>query len=195
MSKFLHALALFLSVFLSPYLIPIFFIFIAIWHFEDRRPAWFIIPGIFLGIMPFIIALVLRKAGKISDLHISNLRQRRLFYQLTTLAILICIVVIYFYQAPMIIICMMVGCILGLLVLAITAPYLKLSGHLAVLSGALLGLWYLYGNKIAFSFILIPLLAWARLYRKRHTLIEIMLAIILGMVCMGIVLYFFLTKL
>ncbi len=190
MSKFFHALAVLLSVFFSPYLIPIFFIFIAIWHFEDRRPAWFIIPTIFLGIIPFIMALVLRKAGKISDLHISNLRQRRLFYQLTILPTLICIVVIYFYQVPMIIIHMMVGCILGLLVLAITAPYLKLSGHLAVLSGALLGLWYLYGNRIAFSFILIPILAWARLYRRKHTLVEIILAIILGIVCMGAALIF-----
>lgn len=190
MSKFLHTLALLLSIFFSPYLISVFFVFIAIWHFEDRRPAWFIVPTLFLGIIPFIMALVLRKAGKISDLHISNLRQRRLFYQLAILPTLICTVVIYFYQVPMIIVRMMVGCILGLLVLAITTPYLKLSGHLAVLSGALLGLWYLYGNKIAFSFMLIPILAWARLYRRRHTLVEIILAIILGMVCMGTALIF-----
>ena len=190
MSKFLHALALSLSILLSPYFIPIFFIFIAIWHFEDRRPAWFIIPTLFLSIIPLIMALVLRKAGKISDLHISDLRQRRLFYQLAILPILICIVLLYFYHVPIIIIHMLVGCILGLLVLAFTAPHLKLSGHLAVLSGALVGLWYLYGNKIIFSFILIPILAWARLYRRRHTLVEVILAIIVGVVSMATALIF-----
>jgi len=68
----------------------------------------------------------------------------------------------------------------GLVVLGLVNAFTKVSGHLSVLSAFLTFLVLAEGPLFITSFVLIPLLAWARIKTKNHTLFQTVLGTLVG---------------
>lgn len=128
----------------------------------------------------FLAVLIGIKIGVVSDLDISKREQRPLLFLIGMLLSLIYIAVLYLFHAPVILAIGTISLILGIIVLGVINMFTKVSWHLAVLSALLTFLIIAEGWRALIGLLLLPLLAWARIKTKNHTLFQVILGAGLG---------------
>jgi membrane-associated phospholipid phosphatase len=118
--------------------------------------------------------------GKVDDLHLNNRRQRLRPLCASLAAAGMALVLLLVGEAPGILVAMGVGNLVqGALFLAITCRW-KISAHCTAAGGlAVLGLGRLDSAGLLLVLCL-PLVAWARLYLRRHTLAQVAAGTLLG---------------
>ena len=122
----------------------------------------------------------LTKAKKFSDFDVSTQKQRPLLFAIEAIFTAGYLLVAYLFNAPKEVFVGVVTVVALLSVIAVVNKFIKASGHLSMLSGGLT-LFVLVGGWIfTLGYLLIPILAWARLKTKRHTFREVILGIIIG---------------
>jgi len=140
---------------------------------------WTIVSSVLIGILLVVVYYFVRK-GKFSDLDVSTQKQRPLLFLLDFIFALVYFLILYFFHAPKDLFVGNIAVFAIVIILLIVNKSIKASVHMAMLSGALTlfvvmgGLIYLWG------FLLLPVLAWARLTTKRHKSKEVIAGTILG---------------
>ena len=76
---------------------------------------------------------------------------------------------LYFFNAPEILFIAIFGLIVGLISMELINNITKASVHVASISALATGLTLGYGILFAVSFLLVPLVAWARIVTHNHT--------------------------
>jgi membrane-associated phospholipid phosphatase len=84
------------------------------------------------------------------------------------------------FHAPTILLVGTFSIIFGVIVLGIVNMFTKASGHLAVLSAFVTFLVLTEGWKFLPTFLLLPVMAWARIKTKNHTLLQTVLGTLVG---------------
>lgn len=142
---------------------------------------WTIFSSIFIFLGIFLVFLGILK-GIFSDFDVSKRQERYRFY-----GILLILALIYFFITiafkgilfPLTVISF--GIIVGVVVFDIVNHFTKASVHMAVASAFVLSMGILFSYKVLFILIwIIPVVAWARVKIKEHTLIEIIAGTFLG---------------
>jgi hypothetical protein len=141
--------------------------------------GWTIFSLAFVGIYSVFI-LVGIKLKLFSDLDISNQKQRPLLFGVGIILTLIYLGSLFIFRAPSILALGAIAIILGVAVLGFVNSYTKASGHLAVLSAFLTFLALAEGWQFLLSFILLPVVAWARIKTRNHTLFQTELGTFIG---------------
>lgn len=144
--------------------------------------------GFFIAVGLFVAYGVWR--GFFSDIDISKREERKplfIFVSITTILYLCSIVLL---KGPEILLLSVVGCILGIVVIALINTHIKASIHVATISAFISSLAILYGGSYLLGTLLIPIIAWSRVKTKRHTIAEATTGGIFG-VAMIMVIYFF----
>jgi hypothetical protein len=136
--------------------------------------------SIFFIFVFFLLILAGIKFGVFSDLDISKREQRPALFSVGMALTISYFIFLLIFHAPQILLIGTVAIILGLIVLGIVNMFTKASGHLAVLSAFLTFLVLTEGWKFLLGFLLLPLLAWARIKTKNHTLLQTFLGTCLG---------------
>lgn len=131
-----------------------------------------------MAILAFIIIGVKKKI--FSDLDISTREQRKLIY---LVGLTLC--VIYFFSiivltAPTILYIITLVSIVLAVVLGIINRYIKASLHLTIATALFSEMALNSGKYYYVLLLLIPLIGWARLKTKRHTLSEVKVGATLG---------------
>lgn len=146
---------------------------------KDSAIFWTIFTLIFiLAFSIFILAGV--EKGYFSDLDISKRSQRPLLF---TFAIAICAmytVLLYFLKAPEILFIAVFGMIMGLASIELVNKITKASIHVATVSAFATSLVLGFGPVFLLSFIVIPLVSWARIVTKNHTKKQTIIGALLG---------------
>lgn len=123
-----------------------------------------------------------RLKGYFSDFDISKRTERFRFYRLIFILSLVFLFISVFlkgYAFPLSILAF--GITLGIFAYAIVNLRIKASGHVGVLCAFIIVVGFLYGIQSALLLSwTIPLLAWSRLYLKRHTMYEVIAGVALG---------------
>ena len=144
--------------------------------------AWTVYTMIFLIAISFFVVYGVHK--KIfTDLDVSVRTQRPLLFTVGIIMTLVYLWGLFFLNGPKILTLVTEGFLLGVLLMAIINTRLKISFHVSTVSSLLFTMAIVYQGYYYLTLLLIPVVAWARLRIKRHTLAETVVG-----ACFGILL-------
>lgn len=142
---------------------------------------WTVFTLIFLFIF-FLFVLIGIEKNIFSDFDISKRRQRFFLYTFAISLSAIYVIFLYFMHAPEILFITVFGLILGLISIDAVNKVTKASVHVGTISAFATALFLGYGAIASPLFILIPLLAWARIVTHNHTRQQVIIGATLGAV-------------
>jgi membrane-associated phospholipid phosphatase len=128
----------------------------------------------FTSLGPMLFVFWLYGSDRISDLDMSVRHEREsvfgafvVFYLLGTLAM-------WLLHAPRLMIAAMAAYTLSTLVVQYITRYWKISTHALGITAPLVALTLIYGTQTLPFLVLIPMVCWARVYLKAHTLLQVL---------------------
>lgn len=141
-------------------------------------------------IAPLLTFFLLRKKGHIKDTDITKREERYLFFGFLTICFLLSLILIFIFGNKLLF-------VLNLTLLAVTAATwllnfkFKISGHLAWDSLAIFIVNFLFQWQFIWLFLLIPVIGYARIDLKKHTLFQVSTGTLVGLLIPYLVLNFF----
>ena len=176
------SLARFISFLFNPILLLVFVpFFLLLRNGNDFTKAlfWTGYTSIFLSAMTVFLAYSVKKKI-ITDMDVSKRTQRPLVFLVSILLIVAYLSGLYLLHGPRLLSVIAVGIMIGIILASIINLRLKASMHVAAISALIFALAIVYNGFYLFSLFLIPLVAWARLKIRRHTLPETVVGGLLG---------------
>ncbi|MFA5926614.1 MAG: hypothetical protein WCT32_02005 [Patescibacteria group bacterium] len=173
MSVALDKLALIVSAITSPFLVVSFFCLLMVRRYSTTPEEMLLWGSTFIAISIIIpLAYIFRevRAGRISDMHI-RIREQRIKPFLVSIGSTLMLLVIYYtLGVPRELLAMLAAILANGIIFLFITRYWKASIHLAALAGTITMTSLLVDQKITLIFVLLPIVAWARMRRNRHTL-------------------------
>lgn len=170
------------SLILDPLVVLIPVPFFLIYEKTSNLFLSFIWSGIsmFFILLYFLFVFVGVKLGIFTDLDLSKREQRPLAFLVGLLLTISYLILLFLLHAPGILQIGTFALILGVVIIAIANMFTKVSWHMAVLSAFLTSILLIEGWKVLPGFFLLPLVAWARIKTKNHTLFQTILGSSIG---------------
>lgn len=179
----LDRIAVAISVIFSPFLIPVPTILLLAWTYANSLQQvmlWMLVVSVFASVLPSVFILALVRSGRLSDLHLAVRKQRLAPLYFSLVSTLVGIIVLQSIDAPsQIVLPCIAYAINGVVFTAITHRW-KISFHCGSAAGSIIVLMLLVDAKIAWLSLLLPLIAWARVHRKRHTILQTVAAALIA---------------
>lgn len=175
--------ALFISMAGSPFLTPLYTVGIVVsTSVEDLQQflVWGGLISVFLiGVgLSYVVVQVWR--GKITDFHVSQQSQREVPFMVAVGSSIVGAGVLWWMEAPWMLVALGTSFALQGIVFGMLTRYRKISMHVAVMGSCITALILLFG-WIAVPLIgFLPLQGWARIYRRRHTLRQVIAGALLA---------------
>lgn len=171
--KFFNYIAFSISAVLSPYAAAAVFITIVVYRYSqdlNQFLPWMLAFFVFAIIVPGFYILWQLETKNIQDIHMAQLSERKIPFLVAAISSVIGAIVLYYLHAARQVFVISVIYAINSVVLAVITQRWKISVHtgmfasIATISVVIFGVqfWWLY-------LFLIPL-AWARVFRKRHTI-------------------------
>lgn len=141
---------------------------------------WAGLSVLFVAIIPFgyLIAQVAR--GRITDIHVRRREQRGAVFLVTLLSWLIGISLLYLLGSPHAIVALILIGVVALIIFGAITRRFKISLHVGVLTGLVTVFVLLFGRGALALVPLIPLVMWARVALRVHTLAQVTLGALFG---------------
>jgi len=146
----------------------------------------FIVSGI-----PLAYLLIGRKRGWISDMELSRREERPLFILISLSSDLLALGILWVANGPHLLSVLIMTYLCLATVMFIISIFWKISMHMAGVGGFATALVFVFGAPALWAFLSLPLVAWARLHRRKHTPAQLAAGAIAGI---AVVLYVFGTK-
>ena len=175
-------IALGTSVLFSPFLVPIATAAGVVYKHADPQNAlrWLVIVVLFVTVLPTLSIVVMVRFSKVSDLHLQNREERFLPLCCTLISMIVGTFLLYRLGAAREIVWAGVAYITNSVIFSAITPLWKISFHSSVATGCVTVLVILVNPHFGWLFLLVPLIAWARVYRKRHTLLQTVVGAVLA---------------
>jgi membrane-associated phospholipid phosphatase len=122
--------------------------------------------------------------AEITDFHIQLREQRMKPLIVTLISAIVAFVVMTLGRGPVVLrIFALAWVFQASFILGIT-NWWKISGHASGIMNLVIFLWIVYGSVIAPMFIAVPLVGWARLRLRRHSLAQVLIGTLAGAIFM-----------
>ncbi len=153
-----------------------------------RGVGWAILALLILTGIPLVYVQVGMRRGWVSDWELSHRNERPRFILVSFSSDLLALGVMGWGNAPRILwlLALIYAC-LGLTMFTISS-FWKISLHMVGVSGFSTLLVYVFGFAAGWTFLSLPLVAWARLYRKKHTPAQLLAGSVGGILITALVL-------
>ena len=150
--------------------------------------AWSLLALCILTGIPLAYILVGMRRGWVSDLELSHREERPRFIVVSVSSDLLALLILYLGDAPHMIwqLALVYAC-LGLTMFTIS-NFWKISLHMVSVGGFATLLVYVFGPSVWWLFLGLPLVAWARLYRRKHTPAQLIAGALGGILITALVL-------
>lgn len=171
-----------ISSILNPIVILAIFPYILVFKYTGSSSSaffWTIFSWVFILIFGLFFFIGLEKKY-FSDIDVSKRRQRPLLYSFSIALSSIYIILLYILKAPEILFIAIFGLIVGLICMEFINKVTKASVHIATLSAFTTGIVLGFGPIFILSFILIPVLGWARIVTHNHTKRQVIIGATMG---------------
>jgi membrane-associated phospholipid phosphatase len=181
------------GIFTPPLMASVAILMIARFYAKDINDmlVWSII-GIILLIGPASVYVFLNYSkGKLEDINLSRRKERLIPLYLALLGAIFGLAIMYYKRAPEPLIILNYTLIIDLLVITIITFYWKVSVHMLTLTSVITLLCFLFEPRYLILFILCLPVGWSRISRKRHSLSQVLVGSILGIMTVLIVLQIF----
>lgn len=130
--------------------------------------------------IPLAYLLVGRKRGWVSDLEMTRREERPQFILVSLGSDILSLVVLGFWNGPHLLrVIVLTYFFLAVLVFSISS-FWKISMHMVGVSGFSTALVFVFGLPALLAFISLPLVAWARLQRRKHNLAQLAAGAVIG---------------
>lgn len=152
--------------------LPVFFTF----GWVTAAVAGLIWAGLILLIItgiPLAYLLLGKKLGWVSDLEMTHRSERPRFILVSLSCDLLALAILYFFHGPVLLQVMVLTYLcLGIAMFTISS-FWKISLHMAGVSGFSMALVFVFGAPALVAFFSLPLVAWARWHRRKHTIAQL----------------------
>lgn len=192
-SAFPEWVALGTSVAFSPFIVPIVTAVIVIQkHAMTSQDVllWLGIVTLFVTILPILGIVLLLKFSKVGNLHLHAKEERIIPLCFIVLSMIFGTIILYKIGAAQKIILACIAFIANSIVFSAITPLWKISFHTSVTTGCIMVLVFLVNTSFIWFFLLIPLIAWARIYRERHTFLQTAVGTLLAIINTTLVFHF-----
>jgi membrane-associated phospholipid phosphatase len=161
--------------FFPPLVATVFFIFLIFWYSADLAEGvkWVTYISPFLIFVPLVFFAISFKLGWVSDIDLSDRKQRPLYLIVFIAGMFIASAILYLLNVPL---KFFVYTFSGLVMTVITTfitLFWKISFHTAITTSVVTAITILGGIRYAPFFILIPIIGWARVVLKKHTVWQV----------------------
>ena len=192
-SAFPEWVALGTSVVFSPFIVPIVTAVIVIQKYAMTRQdvlLWLGIVTLFVTVLPILGIVLLVRFSKVGNLHLHDKEERLIPLCFIVLSMISGTIILYKIGATQKIILACIAYIANSIVFSAITPLWKISFHTSVTTGCIMVLVFLVNTSFIWFFLLIPLIAWARIYRERHTFLQTAVGTILAIINTALVFHF-----
>lgn len=170
-----------------PLVIGIFIIFLVFYYAPDTVTSieWFAIAAGLIGVLPTAFTFLAVKMGWIKDVLLTRRQDRSGPLLVGALGTIITFIVFYKIGVPLEILVFLMALVLVLILVLIITLFWKISVHAATITVITVSSTILADGKYWYLLLLIPLVMWSRVERKRHTLAQV----IAGALVNGLIVY------
>jgi len=165
-------LARILSTIFNPFLTALA-LFVILSHILSRTTEefWWLLflSTFFTSIAPMLFIFWLYATDRISDLDMSVREEREKVFGVFVIFYLLGTITLWLTHSPRLLIATMAGYSLSTIIVQYITRYWKISTHALGITAPLVALCLLYGSQPLPFLILIPMVCWARVYLKAHT--------------------------
>jgi hypothetical protein len=130
---------------------------------------WAVVVLLIVTGIPLAYMLIGRKKGWISDMELSNRADRPRFILVSLSSDVLALVVLWFGKGPQLLFLLVLTYFCLAIVMFTISNFWKISMHMAGVSGFSTALVFVFGDLAFLAFLSLPLIAWARLERRKHT--------------------------
>lgn len=177
-----------LSILLGPQIwLPLLFIVIIFRSGLNYQQLLVIFPSalILQVVIPLTYLYIAPKVGLATAWDLPKREERYLFLSICFIASLITCFISYYYGTSLLFKLNLLLLILFTIIF-VTTLYWKISLHTSLNTVGSILINYLFGWSLWWVYLSIPLVFWARLVLKRHTLIQLIVGIIISLVGMSL---------
>ncbi len=176
-------LARILSTIFNPFLTALA-LFVILAHEGGRDTIGFwrllFLSTCFTSLGPMLYVFRLYAIDRISDLDMSVRHEREAIFSAFVVFYTLGTIVLYVAHAPRVMIAAMLGYTLSTILVQFITRYWKISTHALGICAPLVALMLLYGREPLPFLVLIPMVCWARVYLRAHTLLQVLAGCALG---------------
>ena len=178
----LKSFANFISYVFNPYILilPVPYLLV-VRQTNDPMYAlkWTLFTAVFLLIIGIVVIASLKR-GYFTDLDISRREQRPLLFLMLSVFSIIYFCTLFYFNGPLVLFIALGGIFISIMVFALLNTRIKASIHVASITALIFSFSLLYSGQFLMFLFLIPLIAWSRLYLKKHTGEEVIVGGVAG---------------
>lgn len=141
-------------------------------------------------VLPIFLFFLTLKMGKVSDIDVTRREERYQLFIGFTIILIVPTVFAYYFGNALFFVLQLITLISAFCMYLATLKF-KISGHMFMNSEAILVINYLFHWTLLWLFLIVPLVAFARLYLKKHSPFQIFAGCFLGLVIPFLVLKIF----
>lgn len=174
--------AVLISIIANPIFILILLPYFLVWKSTGNKSLamdWTIYTWCFLFLfVMFVLWGVRRKFFQ--DLDVSKRSQRPVLYFFGFILSIFYMLLVWGVGGPRILIFTIVGIMIGIIVGALVNLKIKVSVHVAAFTALSVGLSLVFGGNFVYLLLVIPVICWARVKSRRHTVSEVVAGGLIG---------------
>lgn len=175
------------QLFQPPLVLGIFLLFLVFYFAPTTREGliWAAVAVTLVGIIPVIYTYIAFRFHFVKDLWLNDKDDRIGPFLVSGLGMIITLLTFFKLGVPTEVLVFFMSIILVLLFILLITIFWKISVHAATIMIVVTTIIILSNGKYWYLFILVPLVMWARVYRKRHTVAQVFAGALLS----GVVVY------
>jgi membrane-associated phospholipid phosphatase len=169
-------LARILSTIFNPFLTALaLFAILALIGARDTYDFWrlLFLSTSFISLGPMLYVFWLYATDRISDLDMSVRSERELVFTTFVVFDALGVIALWLAHAPRLMIAAMLGYLVSTVVVQYITRYWKISTHAIGITAPLTALTLIYGRQPLPFMVLIPMVCWARVYLRAHTVMQV----------------------
>ena len=143
--------------------------------------AWGAFYSLLIALSPMLVIIYLLRTGRIGDMHMSATNERHIPYLIAVISSALAYVLLLLFDGPMLLRCLAILSFITLGALGLINTRWLISIHATAAASTWMIFTLVFGWVV--GLILLPvllLIAWIRLYLKRHTPAQVLAGIALG---------------
>ncbi len=131
-------------------------------------------------ILPVLLFLWVLKTGRISDIDVTKRAERPKLFGVMTLLALVSTVISFLIANQLFFVLQLATLLICVLNFLITLKW-KISGHMVMNNASILIINFLFDWKLLWLFAIVPVVAFARIYLKKHTPAQVLAGAVVGL--------------
>jgi membrane-associated phospholipid phosphatase len=172
----LDKIAKIISIVFEPFTVSFLALILVIAQLEvsfEAKVFWFVTAVVLGGLPPLIVLIYEKKIGKIHDWFMTNRLERRDVQFAWFFGSGLFSLVAIWFSAPRLLTALSITLFVLSLVITVATLYWKISVHMVGVSLFVMLLLLVFSASFLWAVVLIPLVAWARVRLKAHTLSQV----------------------